>query len=56
MTIGPIDQTSIAAEQAIADALLQAEVIKTAVTASTFWTNQLGTQLTADLAKYPGGA
>jgi sulfonate transport system substrate-binding protein len=56
LSIGPIDQTSIAAEQAIADALLSAGVIKTAVTASSFWTNQLGTQLTADLAKYSGSA
>jgi sulfonate transport system substrate-binding protein len=52
LTIGAIDQTSIAAEQAIADALLSAGVIKTPVTASSFWTNQLGSLLTADLAKY----
>lgn len=55
LTIGPIDQTSIAAEQPIADALLKQES-STAVTASSFWTDQLGTQLTADLARYPGGS
>ncbi len=56
LSIGPTDQASIAAEQAISDALLSAGVIKTAVNVSTFWTDQLNAQITAAVAKYPGGS
>jgi sulfonate transport system substrate-binding protein len=53
-TIGPINTSSIAAEQAIADTLLKGGILKTAVTASSFWSTQLNRQITAAEAKYKG--
>jgi sulfonate transport system substrate-binding protein len=51
-TIGPINNASIAAEQAIADTLLKGGILTKPVTASSFWSTQLGSQIRADEARY----